>query len=72
MAACNGLGISTDLHIADQRGLDSATTNPMTIRQLASDPVFWQPGCWPRKANPAALHRNEVVGVYGGATHLGG
>jgi NAD-dependent SIR2 family protein deacetylase len=37
-----GAGISTDSGIPDYRGPDSPASNPMTIRQFTSDPVFRQ------------------------------
>jgi NAD-dependent SIR2 family protein deacetylase len=37
-----GAGISTDSGIPDYRGSDSPPSNPMTIRQFTSDPVFRQ------------------------------
>ena len=37
-----GAGLSTDSGIPDYRGPDSPPSNPMTIRQFTSDPVFRQ------------------------------
>ena len=37
-----GAGMSTDSGIPDYRGPDSPPSNPMTIRQFTSDPVFRQ------------------------------
>jgi NAD-dependent SIR2 family protein deacetylase len=37
-----GAGISTDSGIPDYRGSDSPPSNPMTIRQFTSDPIFRQ------------------------------
>src|SRR6202035_257694 len=60
VAVLTGAGISTDSGIPDYRGPDSPPSNPMTIRQFTSDPVFRQ-RYWARHRALVALERAGIV-----------
>src|SRR6478752_4228082 len=78
VAVLTGAGMSTDSGIPDYRGPDSPPSNPMTIGQFRSDPVFRQ-RYWARNhagwrhmddtvpnAGHRALARMESAGVVTG------